>query len=113
MIDKSILIDIKIYPNSISLLLHVLITKYKILNLSIQLFHLEKNKNQFRRLFKKIDTYEPKYIKYKIIMKYGFLTKVTNIFIFYFFFNTELLTFVDIMIHTSNVLSNHYVAYQL
>lgn len=33
-------------------------------------------------------------------MKYGFLTKMTNIFISFSFFNTELLTFVDIMIHT-------------
>lgn len=66
-------------------MLHVLINKYKTLCLVIQLFHLKKKK-QFRRFLKKIDTYETKYIKCKIIMKYGFLTKMTNIFISYFFF---------------------------
>lgn len=84
MIDKSILVDIKIYQNSIN----VTCTDQQIQNfmLSNSIISFKKNKKQFRRFLKKIDTYETKYIKYKIIMKYGFLTKMTNIFISYFFF---------------------------
>lgn len=83
-IDRSILVDIKIYQNSIN----VTCTDQQIQNfmLSNSIISLKKNKKQFRRFLKKIDTYETKYIKYKIIMKYGFLTKMTNIFISYFFF---------------------------
>lgn len=78
------MVDNKIYQNSIN----VTCTDQQIQNfmLSNSIISFKKKRNNFVGLKKKIDTYETKYIKYKIMMKYGFLTKMTNIFISYFFF---------------------------